>query len=76
MSERYMHLPLLPLELVAVHLEADTFWLENVQGFDIVTSLESGVLSLEVRKEVKLLARHRNSVAVRVLGSVGEIGGR
>ena len=49
-----VHFPLLPLELVALHLETNTFGLNYMQGFHIVPKLKIGItLDDEVGEEVK-----------------------
>jgi len=49
-----VHFPLLPLELVAVHLETDTFGLNDMKGLQIVPNLEIFIIfGDEIGKEIK-----------------------
>ena len=63
-----VHFPFLPLELVTIHLEADTIRLNNVQRFDVVTRLE--VLTSQVGQEVELFCRNRDPTTVYIRKSV------
>lgn len=63
-----MHLPLLPLDLVAVHLEADALGLDDVQGLQVIAQLELlafllQVLRDEVWQEVVAAKRRRDARA-------------
>ena len=63
-----VHFPLLPLELVAVHLETDTFRLKDVEGFQVVPKFEILiVLGDEVREEVKPLGGRWDALSTRVI---------
>ena len=49
-----VHFPLLPLELVAVHLETDTLGLDDMKEFQIVPKLEISIIfSCEVGEDIK-----------------------
>ena len=50
-----VHFPLLPLELVAVHLETGTLGLDDMKGLQIVPKLEISIIfSCEVREDINL----------------------
>ncbi len=53
MAERDVHLPILPLQLVAVHLETNALWLDNMQRLDVVPRFEVGIVLEEVGQEVE-----------------------
>ena len=59
-----MHLPLLPLEHVPVHLEADALGLDDVQRLDVVAELLT-LLREQVRKEVVGLGGGRDALPIR-----------
>ena len=49
-----VHFPLLPLELVVVHLETDTFGLNDMKGLQIIPNLEVFLIfGDEVGEEIK-----------------------
>ena len=49
-----MHFPLLPLELAAIHLETDTFGLNDMKRFQIIPNLEAFIIfGDEVGEEIK-----------------------
>ena len=68
-----MHLPILPLQFVAVHLEADTFRLNNVKRPEVGTLLPaSGFRPFhQIREEVERSERRRNPLTPRGGQSIG-----
>ena len=49
-----VHFPLLPLELVVVHLETDTFGLNDMEGLQIIPNLEFFIIfGDEVGEDIK-----------------------
>jgi hypothetical protein len=42
--EANMHLPFLPLNLISVHLETNSFWLRDDQWFQVVPLLNAMML--------------------------------
>lgn len=67
-----VHLPLLPFEYVPIYLEADTFWLHNVQWFGCFTLLPFFILFLcgsrdEVWEKVLRAKRRRNAGSLSML---------
>ena len=63
-----MHFPLLPLELVAIQLETDAFWLKDMQGLQIIPNLEILIIfGDEVGEEVESLGWRWDSLPIRVI---------
>jgi hypothetical protein len=63
-----VHLPLLPLELVSIHLETDPLGLDNVKGLQIIPNLEIFItFGDEVWEEIKSLGRRRDTFPVGVI---------
>lgn len=54
---------------MAVHLETDSFRLDNMQGFDVIPDLEVGVRLLDqVRQEVMVDSGRRDSSSMGLFG--------
>jgi len=65
-----VHFPLLPLELVAAHLETNAFWLNDMQGLHIIPKLEIGIaLGDEVREKVKPPSWRGDTLSIGVIQS-------
>lgn len=63
-----MHPPLLPLEVVAIHLEAYALGLDNVKGLQIIPDLEIFIaFGDEVWEKIKSLGRRRDTFPVGVI---------
>ena len=67
-----MHLPFLPFEYIPIYLEADAFWLQNVQWFGCFTLLPFFTLFLcgsrdEVWEKVLRAKRRRNAGTLSIL---------
>lgn len=70
-----VHLPILPLQLMAVDLEANPFGLDNMKGFDIVAKFEVlVVLCNQVWQEIVSCTWRRDTLPSG--GSQGVLGKR
>ena len=70
-----MHLPFLPLKLVAIDLEANALGLDDMQRLDVLAlpellALLLRVRSEQVRQEVAVAERRRDALAARGLQRV------
>ena len=58
-----VHLPLLPLDHVPVHLEADALRLDNVQRLDVVAELHAFLLK-QIREEIVRFLGRRDALPI------------
>lgn len=74
-----MHLPILPFQLVTIHLKTDALRLHDMQRLNIISWFVTPLVLLhEIRKEIKGLLRRRDTRTVcyskRVVGELWEFG--
>lgn len=50
-----MHLPLLPFQFMAIHLEADPFRLHDMERLDVISRFIFRIFGHEVGEEIELL---------------------
>lgn len=73
-----MHLPVLPLQYMAVHLEADALGLDDVEGLHVSARVVAALLCLfhQIWEEIPGLAGWGNSLALSSCKGVGANGRR